>query len=95
MNDQILCASDVLVIPAAAALVLMRFEPLTCAVDQVKEWPSVNPFMSNNEVWFTVKLAFRMWSEVLPRTFVEDNTSPVNQVDILVGFGNRMYTEHK
>uniref|UniRef100_F6UHX2 Peptidase metallopeptidase domain-containing protein n=1 Tax=Ciona intestinalis TaxID=7719 RepID=F6UHX2_CIOIN len=54
----------------------------------VREWPSSrNQFMTSNEVWFTVKLAFRMWSEILPRNFLEDNVSPVSQVDVLIGFG--------
>ena len=46
--------------------------------------------MSFNEVWFTVKLAFRIWSEVLPKNFQEDNTSPASDVDILIGFGKGM-----
>jgi len=47
--------------------------------------------MTNNEIWFTVKLAFRMWSEVIPREFVEDNHSSPNEVDILIGFGEGEY----
>ncbi|XP_022242340.1 matrix metalloproteinase-21-like [Limulus polyphemus] len=34
-------------------------------------------------------LAFRMWSEVIPLLFREDNKSPVNDVDILIAFGKR------
>ncbi|CAK8685597.1 unnamed protein product [Clavelina lepadiformis] len=57
----------------------------------VKEWPSVSNFMSANEAWYTVKLALRMWSEVLPRNFLEDNVSPVSDVDVLIGFGTRRH----
>ncbi|XP_076308178.1 matrix metalloproteinase-21-like [Tachypleus tridentatus] len=34
-------------------------------------------------------LAFRMWSEVIPLVFQENNISPVDNVDILVAFGKR------
>uniref|UniRef100_H2ZLQ5 Peptidase metallopeptidase domain-containing protein n=1 Tax=Ciona savignyi TaxID=51511 RepID=H2ZLQ5_CIOSA len=55
-------------------------------------WPSSNnQFMTSNEVWFTVKLAFRMWSEILPRNFLEDTVSPVSEVDILLGFGTNRH----
>ena len=53
-----------------------------------KNWPSTNPYMTMNEVWFTLKLAFRMWSEVLPTFFHESPSSDGSDeyVDILLGF---------
>lgn len=34
-----------------------------------------------------LKLAFRMWSEVIPLEFEENNDSPASMVDIKLGFG--------
>ncbi|XP_029383999.1 matrix metallopeptidase-21 [Echeneis naucrates] len=36
---------------------------------------------------YILKLAFRMWSEVSPLEFVEDTRSPLEDVDIKLGFG--------
>lgn len=36
---------------------------------------------------YILKLAFRMWSEVSPLVFVEDTCSPLEDVDIRLGFG--------
>ncbi|KAM5142285.1 matrix metalloproteinase-21 [Mantella aurantiaca] len=43
--------------------------------------------MSINEQRYVFRLAFRMWSEVMPLDFEEDNTSPLSQIDIKLGFG--------
>ncbi|KAM3913646.1 matrix metalloproteinase-21 [Leptodactylus fuscus] len=40
-----------------------------------------------SEQRYVFRLAFRMWSEVMPVDFVEDNTSPLSHVDIKLGFG--------
>lgn len=57
----------------------------------VDEWRSTRGLMTANEIWFTIKLAFRMWSEIIPRNFKEDNTSPITYVDILIGFGKKLH----
>ncbi|XP_063050190.1 matrix metallopeptidase-21-like [Engraulis encrasicolus] len=36
---------------------------------------------------YVFRLAFRMWSEVSPLTFIEDARSPLEDVDIRLGFG--------
>lgn len=36
---------------------------------------------------YIIRLAFRMWSEVSPLEFVEDTHSPLEDVDIRLGFG--------
>lgn len=55
---------------------------------QISEWPSKeNPYLNKFNVWLTIMLAFRMWSEVIPKEFEEDNSSPVTEVDIIIGFG--------
>ncbi|XP_029451624.1 matrix metalloproteinase-21-like [Rhinatrema bivittatum] len=36
---------------------------------------------------YILKLAFRIWSEVVPLTFEEDITSPAHEIDIKLGFG--------
>lgn len=36
---------------------------------------------------YILKMAFRMWSEVSPLEFVEDARSPLEEVDIRLGFG--------
>ncbi|OCT71612.1 hypothetical protein XELAEV_18034590mg [Xenopus laevis] len=43
--------------------------------------------LSINEQRYVFRLAFRMWSEVMPLDFEEDNTSPLSQIDIKLGFG--------
>ncbi|XP_053306918.1 matrix metalloproteinase-21 [Spea bombifrons] len=43
--------------------------------------------LSINEQRYVFRLAFRMWSEVMPLDFEEDNTSPFSQIDIRLGFG--------
>ncbi|XP_053548943.1 matrix metalloproteinase-21 [Bombina bombina] len=43
--------------------------------------------LSINEQRYVFRLAFRMWSEVMPLDFEEDNTSPISQIDIKLGFG--------
>ncbi|XP_040217372.1 matrix metalloproteinase-21 isoform X1 [Rana temporaria] len=43
--------------------------------------------LSINEQRYVFRLAFRMWSEVMPVDFEEDNTSPLSQIDIKLGFG--------
>ncbi|KAM4636956.1 matrix metalloproteinase-21 [Discoglossus pictus] len=43
--------------------------------------------LSINEQRYVFRLAFRMWSEVMPLDFEEDNTSPLSQIDIKIGFG--------
>jgi len=60
-----------------------------------KNWPSTNPYMTMNEVWFTLKLAFRMWSEVLPTFFLESPSSDGSDeyVDILLGFAFGQHNE--
>lgn len=47
--------------------------------------------LSINEQRYVFRLAFRMWSEVMPVDFEEDNTSPLSQIDIKLGFGRGMY----
>nr|XP_039263243.1 matrix metalloproteinase-21-like isoform X2 [Styela clava] len=70
---------------------LMAFPKPVITWRLVEEWPTKRTFMISNEIWFTVKLAFRMWSEILPRSFREDNTSPMTNVDILLGFGKKVH----
>ncbi|XP_057682291.1 matrix metallopeptidase-21 [Corythoichthys intestinalis] len=43
--------------------------------------------LSIEEQRYIFRLAFRMWSEVSPLQFVEDNRSPLEDVDIRLGFG--------
>ncbi|XP_075468402.1 matrix metalloproteinase-21 [Ascaphus truei] len=43
--------------------------------------------LSINEQRYVFRLAFRMWSEVMPLDFEEDITAPLSQVDIKLGFG--------
>ncbi|XP_026207498.1 matrix metallopeptidase-21 [Anabas testudineus] len=43
--------------------------------------------LSIEEQRYILKLAFRMWSEVSPLEFVEDTRSPLEDVDIRLGFG--------
>ncbi|XP_066457789.1 matrix metalloproteinase-21 [Eleutherodactylus coqui] len=43
--------------------------------------------LSVTEQRYVFRIAFRMWSEVMPLDFEEDNTSPLSQVDIKLGFG--------
>ncbi|XP_068113916.1 matrix metalloproteinase-21 [Hyperolius riggenbachi] len=43
--------------------------------------------LSINEQRYVFRLAFRMWSEVTPLEFQEDNKSPLSEVDIKLGFG--------
>ncbi|XP_063819378.1 matrix metalloproteinase-21 [Pseudophryne corroboree] len=43
--------------------------------------------LSINEQRYVFRLAFRMWSEVMPLDFEEDNTSHLSQIDIKLGFG--------
>ncbi|KAK6493443.1 matrix metalloproteinase-21-like [Huso huso] len=40
---------------------------------------------------YTLKQAFRMWSEVMPLNFEEDLTSLASQIDIKLGFGTRKH----
>ncbi|KAG8435488.1 hypothetical protein GDO86_013427 [Hymenochirus boettgeri] len=43
--------------------------------------------LSVSEQRYIFRLAFRMWSEVMPLDFEEDNASPLSQIDIKLGFG--------
>ncbi|XP_051968850.1 LOW QUALITY PROTEIN: matrix metallopeptidase-21 [Xyrauchen texanus] len=43
--------------------------------------------LSIDEQKYIFKLAFRMWSEVSPLEFVEDLHSPLEEIDIRLGFG--------
>ncbi|XP_061520052.1 matrix metallopeptidase-21-like isoform X1 [Phycodurus eques] len=43
--------------------------------------------LSIEEQRYIFRLAFRMWSEVSPLQFVEDNRSPLEDIDIRLGFG--------
>ncbi|XP_040294188.1 matrix metalloproteinase-21 [Bufo bufo] len=43
--------------------------------------------LSISEQRYVFRLAFRMWSEVMPLDFEEDSTSPLSQIDIKLGFG--------
>ena len=43
--------------------------------------------LSVEEQRYIFRLAFRMWSEVSPLEFVEDTRSPLEEVDIRLGFG--------
>ncbi|XP_076068177.1 matrix metalloproteinase-21-like isoform X2 [Oratosquilla oratoria] len=38
-------------------------------------------------------LAFRLWSEVIPVVFFEDNISPIELVDITIGFGKKSHMD--
>lgn len=42
---------------------------------------------------YIIRLAFRMWSEVSPLEFIEDTRSPLEDIDIRLGFGTGE-TEH-
>ncbi|MGH0143309.1 UNVERIFIED_CONTAM: hypothetical protein FKN15_026785 [Acipenser sinensis] len=44
-----------------------------------------------DEQRYTLKQAFRMWSEVMPLNFEEDLTSLPSQIDIKLGFGTRRH----
>lgn len=57
----------------------------------VQEWRTTRSFLTSSEIWYTIKLAFRMWSEIIPRKFREDRTSPISKVDILIGFGRNLH----
>jgi len=61
-----------------------------------ENWPSTNHYMTKSEVWVTIKLAFRMWSEILPKNFIQSSSN--NQlsdqyVDILLGFAVGQHNE--
>lgn len=43
--------------------------------------------LSIDEQKYIFRLAFRMWSEVSPLQFVEDLRSPLEDIDIRLGFG--------
>ncbi|XP_019721338.1 matrix metallopeptidase-21 [Hippocampus comes] len=43
--------------------------------------------LSIEEQRYIFRLAFRMWSEVSPLQFMEDNGSPLEDIDIRLGFG--------
>ncbi|XP_028651115.1 matrix metalloproteinase-21-like [Erpetoichthys calabaricus] len=43
--------------------------------------------LSIDDQRYVFRLAFRMWSEVSPLLFEEDNTSPLSMIDIRLGFG--------
>ncbi|XP_072312874.1 matrix metallopeptidase-21-like [Eucyclogobius newberryi] len=43
--------------------------------------------LSVDEQRYVFRLAFRMWSEVCPLEFVEDTMSPLEEIDIRLGFG--------
>lgn len=43
---------------------------------------------------YILRLAFRMWSEVSPLEFVEDTHSPLEDIDIRLGFGTGRSEEH-
>uniref|UniRef100_A0A3B3ZCJ6 Peptidase metallopeptidase domain-containing protein n=1 Tax=Periophthalmus magnuspinnatus TaxID=409849 RepID=A0A3B3ZCJ6_9GOBI len=43
--------------------------------------------LSVEEQRYVFRLAFRMWSEVCPLEFIEDTASPLEEVDIRLGFG--------
>ncbi|KAK7918796.1 hypothetical protein WMY93_010080 [Mugilogobius chulae] len=43
--------------------------------------------LSVEEQRYVFRLAFRMWSEVCPLEFVEDTASPLEEIDIRLGFG--------
>lgn len=40
---------------------------------------------------YIFRLAFRMWSEVSPLEFIEDTRSPLEDIDIRLGFGTGMF----
>lgn len=44
-----------------------------------------------DEQRYILRLAFRMWSEVSPLEFVEDTWSPLEDVDIKLGFGTGLH----
>ncbi|KAJ0060682.1 hypothetical protein NL108_017214 [Boleophthalmus pectinirostris] len=43
--------------------------------------------LSVEEQRYVFRLAFRMWSEVCPLEFIEDTASPLEEIDIRLGFG--------
>uniref|UniRef100_A0A8C6UHU7 Matrix metallopeptidase 21 n=1 Tax=Neogobius melanostomus TaxID=47308 RepID=A0A8C6UHU7_9GOBI len=43
--------------------------------------------LSVEEQRYVFRLAFRMWSEICPLEFTEDNASPLEEIDIRLGFG--------
>ncbi len=47
--------------------------------------------LSIDEQKYIFRLAFRMWSEVSPLEFVEDTRSPLEDIDIRLGFGTGQY----
>lgn len=47
--------------------------------------------LSIDEQKYIFRLAFRMWSEVSPLEFVEDTHSPLEDIDIRLGFGTGQY----
>lgn len=50
--------------------------------------------LSVDEQRYVFRLAFRMWSEVSPLQFVEDLHSPLDQIDIRLGFGTGFTPHH-
>lgn len=50
--------------------------------------------LSVDEQRYVFRLAFRMWSEVSPLEFVEDQHSPLDQIDIRLGFGTGFTPHH-
>jgi len=48
--------------------------------------------LSIDEQKYIFRLAFRMWSEVSPLQFVEDVHSPLEDIDIRLGFGTGRFT---
>ncbi|XP_037134328.1 matrix metallopeptidase-21 [Syngnathus acus] len=57
----------------------------------VLKWRLIGEGYSNQlsieEQRYIFRLAFRMWSEVSPLQFMEDNRSPLEDIDIRLGFG--------
>lgn len=51
--------------------------------------------LSIDEQKYIFRLAFRMWSEVSPLQFVEDVHSPLEDIDIRLGFGTGQFCSFK
>ncbi|KAE8628439.1 hypothetical protein XENTR_v10000015 [Xenopus tropicalis] len=48
-------------------------------------------WLSKEQQRYILRLAFRMWSEVVPLNFQEDLSSPAQLIDIKLGFGTRRH----
>lgn len=68
---------------------LLRFSKPTVKWRLLDEGYSVQ--LPHDDQRYIMKLAFRIWSTVVPLDFEEDRTAPAHSVDIKLGFGTRRH----